>query len=328
MTRECIQYFASRNGFDGFTSYFKDVFTPSLFTKIFILKGGPGTGKSTLMRKMYSSLSSQCDDAECILCSSDKNSLDGLIIEKNGRRVAFLDGTAPHTMDPTLPVVCEEIVNLGEAIRNEEIIPHREMLFDLYQKKSDEYKLAYHFLLVCGEIDRNYSAVYNLVEEAEERRNLFFTLESLPYAKRGAIQKRLYTSFGKDGFFELQKENPENYTTYFFNRNSRYTEVIVDKIQKNLCECTFVLNSFDGAVESIIIPSLKIKIAFSERKEIDPALLSIYIDAMEISKEHFSAAATAHFEMEKYYTAALRFDTLNHIFETLREKTKVILSIS
>jgi hypothetical protein len=96
----------------------------------------------------------------------------------------------------------------------------------------------------------------------------------------------------------LQKENPENYTTYLFNRNSRYTEVIVDKIQKDLCECTFVLNSFDGAVESIIIPSLKIKIAFLERKEIDHALLSIYIEAMEISKDHFSAAATAHFEME------------------------------
>ena len=81
-------------------------------------------------------------------------------------------------------------------------------------------------------------------------------------------------------------------------------------------------------MESVYIPSLMIKLIFSERKEIDTALLSIYKEAMEIAKSHFSVAADAHFEMEKYYTAALNFDILNHIYETLKEKTKVILSIS
>ena len=45
-------FFAAANGFSGFRSYFPDVFKSSDYTRIFILKGGPGTGKSSLLRKL------------------------------------------------------------------------------------------------------------------------------------------------------------------------------------------------------------------------------------------------------------------------------------
>ena len=43
------KFFAAANTENGFYSLFDDVFSPESFRRIYILKGGPGTGKSTLM---------------------------------------------------------------------------------------------------------------------------------------------------------------------------------------------------------------------------------------------------------------------------------------
>ena len=43
-------YFACGNTAKGFHNFFRN--NIELLTKIFILKGGPGTGKSTLMKKL------------------------------------------------------------------------------------------------------------------------------------------------------------------------------------------------------------------------------------------------------------------------------------
>ena len=46
--------FAAANGYLGFKSYFREVFKPSLLSRLYILKGGPGTGKSSYMKKIFS----------------------------------------------------------------------------------------------------------------------------------------------------------------------------------------------------------------------------------------------------------------------------------
>ncbi len=328
MQAKSTKYFASRNGFDGFTSYFNHVFSPEKFNKIFILKGGPGTGKSTLMKKLEVAFSDESEEIDCILCSSDKESYDGLIIKKNGRKIAFLDGTSPHLTDPTLPVVCEEIINLERAIEEDKIITHRTQLENLYRKKKNEYQLAYHFLLVCGEIDRNYSAVSYILDNNKEKNNLLYILEKLPYLPRDGIQKLLYTSFGKDGFFEIDHSKKQHFDTLYFNKNSRVSQLLCDNIKNEKISSNIILNCFTGDVDRIEIPFLDLTLSFSEEREIETSLLSIYKEALEIAKSHFASAAKSHFEMEKYYIDALNFNVLNDIFESLREKTKVLLSIS
>jgi hypothetical protein len=44
-------------------------------------------------------------------CSSDNQSLDGLVIPALG--IAFMDGTAPHIVDPRHPGAVDEIIHLG-----------------------------------------------------------------------------------------------------------------------------------------------------------------------------------------------------------------------
>ncbi len=87
-------YFLGANSKDGFYSLMDRLIDPAEARAIYILKGGPGCGKSSLMKKVGQA----AQDAGCcpqyIYCSGDPDSLDGLVIDEWG--VALCDGTAPH----------------------------------------------------------------------------------------------------------------------------------------------------------------------------------------------------------------------------------------
>ena len=48
MQEKISTYFAAANSYRGFISYFDKIFPSTEFEKIFVLKGGPGTGKTTV----------------------------------------------------------------------------------------------------------------------------------------------------------------------------------------------------------------------------------------------------------------------------------------
>ncbi|MHB9145885.1 MAG: PRK06851 family protein [Symbiobacteriia bacterium] len=103
--------FPGGNTPNGFHSFY-DYITPPDTNKIYILKGGPGVGKSTFMRKIAEELVDRGFDAEFLHCSSDNNSLDGIRIPAIG--VTMIDGTAPHIVDPKNPGAVDEIIHLGD----------------------------------------------------------------------------------------------------------------------------------------------------------------------------------------------------------------------
>lgn len=80
--------------------------------RIFVIKGGPGVGKSTFMRKLAEDLLARGHDVEFHHCSADNNSLDAIYLP--GADIALLDGTAPHVVDPKNPGAVDEIVHLGD----------------------------------------------------------------------------------------------------------------------------------------------------------------------------------------------------------------------
>lgn len=88
-----------------------DQIAPADANRIYILKGGPGTGKSTFMRRTADDLLSRGFPVEMHHCSADNESLDAIYIPAAG--VAILDGTAPHVVDPRFPGALDEIINLG-----------------------------------------------------------------------------------------------------------------------------------------------------------------------------------------------------------------------
>ena len=106
------KYFLAANSGEGFKSCFGDSYDYSDGWRAYIIKGGPGTGKSSFMKYVVVSAVDKGYSVELCPCSSDPDSLDGVIIKE--KKVIILDGTAPHVVEPKFPGVCEEIINLGE----------------------------------------------------------------------------------------------------------------------------------------------------------------------------------------------------------------------
>ena len=93
-TNAKIQYFLGANAPSGFYSLYSELLPPETARRIYILKGGPGCGKSTLMRQVGARMEEEGLTPEYILCSGDPDSLDALILPTLG--AAIVDGTAPH----------------------------------------------------------------------------------------------------------------------------------------------------------------------------------------------------------------------------------------
>lgn len=89
-----VQYFLGANSAEGFVSLYDELIDESQASAVYILKGGPGCGKSTLMKKVGEEMEKGGYYVEYILCSGDPDSLDGILIPE--KAVAIMDGTAPH----------------------------------------------------------------------------------------------------------------------------------------------------------------------------------------------------------------------------------------
>ena len=143
-------FFASRNTTRGFQSNFSTIFDPNVLNKIYILKGGPGCGKSSLMKRIAAKAAKVGEPFELFLCSSDPESLDGIILSE--QKIAILDGTAPHLTDPNIPGVIENIVNLGSYWDVKKLTPSKQIILKLIHQKKLAYKSAYRYLEAYGKI--------------------------------------------------------------------------------------------------------------------------------------------------------------------------------
>lgn len=71
------------------------------FKKRIFIKGRPGTGKSTILKKFASEARKKGYSTETYYCSLDTNSLDMVVVRKLG--IAVFDSTSPHEKFPEYP---------------------------------------------------------------------------------------------------------------------------------------------------------------------------------------------------------------------------------
>ena len=125
-------YFLGSSGKNGFFSCFTQIVPKIEGQYTYILKGGPGTGKSSLMRKIADEMEKRDITCERIFCSSDPNSLDGIIFPS--LRVSVCDGTSPHMLDPDYPGATGEIINLGDCWNKDILFKNKEKIIELTDK--------------------------------------------------------------------------------------------------------------------------------------------------------------------------------------------------
>ncbi len=140
----------------GFFSYYDQIVSPVEAKRIYILKGGPGVGKSTFMRKIGQQLHARNLDLEYLHCSSDNDSLDGLFAPAIG--LLFLDGTSPHVVDPRLPGAVDNIINLGDCLDEAGLAPYAASIHALNQRISAQFLHAYRYLGAADQLRRDTTA--------------------------------------------------------------------------------------------------------------------------------------------------------------------------
>lgn len=141
MDKRC--FFAGTNSGRGFYSLFSNVFSTQA-KRVYLLKGGPGTGKSRFIRDLTSELAELGYKQELFFCSSDAESLDAVFFPSIG--VAIVDATMPHALEPELPGCRDEIVYLGSYWSTSGLSSQRGVIEELGQTKQRCFAKAFKYL--------------------------------------------------------------------------------------------------------------------------------------------------------------------------------------
>jgi len=343
--------FPGANTSNGFYSYF-DYIIPKDVNRIFCLKGGPGVGKSSLMKKVARDFSERGYDVEVFPCSSDPSSLDAVVVKK--LKIVLLDATAPHVVDPKIPGAIDEIVNFGDFWNVDNLEKNKEEVVECNKEIGACFQRAFKYLKAAEPIfydiesknmdimdfgklnkftDEFMEKIFKGIENKEELsdpRHLFGTaitpIGHIDYSN-SLLQdaKKVYYLDGKIGYGK----------TTFLKR-------IYDKaILKGLKVEVFHYPLIPEKIESIMIIDLGISITTSSLfKDEDVINLGKFIDKEKIDNHkeelevdekildelinyaisNLKKAKSNHDVIESYYIPNMDFDKVNQLKEELIER--------
>lgn len=144
-------FFLGANTPRGFVSFFDELYNPYKTSGAYIIKGGPGTGKSTFMKKIADKLEKRGVAVERVHCASDPKSLDGIIAPDIDFSMA--DGTSPHVLEPKFPGAAESIINLGSFWDSSLLKKNRDSIIRLTLENSLCHRRSSSYLSAAGSID-------------------------------------------------------------------------------------------------------------------------------------------------------------------------------
>ena len=228
-------YFLGSSGRNGFFSCFSQL-TPKIEGQYtYIIKGGPGTGKSTLMKKIAQEMEKRDIECERIFCSSDPDSLDGVIFPS--LRVSIADGTSPHVLDPVYPGVTGEIINLGDCWDRSRLAENRDKIITLTDKNKACHQRCRRFIDSAFSI---YGDGEKICRECVDKERL------MRYASRVASRhfKRPSGKIGLEKTRLLDAITPKGY--YFLS----------DTVN-GMCDTTVVFEDDFGVAASMLIGELR-----------------------------------------------------------------------
>ena len=230
-----IKYFLAANSTKGFVSRFDQLYNPYEDWFLYIIKGGPGTGKSTLMKNIAKKAIEHGVAAELIYCSSDPNSLDGVIFPS--LKISIADGTAPHTLDPVFPGVADTILNLSDCWNEDILYSFKYKIKDATKENSFCHKRSKFYLCACK----------NLIDDMEsviQRGILDEKIQS--YCKN--LSKRLFKE-------RLDKKAKESIR--FLSGITPEGVVVFEDTLNNICEKIYMLDDEYGLAANMILKNIR-----------------------------------------------------------------------
>ncbi len=183
---------------NGFFGYFDELQDETKTQRLFLIKGGPGTGKSTLMKRIAEAAAALGVGCERIYCSADPDSLDGLIFD--GGRIAVVDGTPPHAMEPRYPGAFEEVIDLNALFDQEGLSKRKEEIISLSKENRALHKKTAGYLAAASALKREILRLSNpALQEAKVKEYAAHLAGKKKEATTGRLHRRFLTAIGKQG---------------------------------------------------------------------------------------------------------------------------------
>lgn len=197
-----IAFFLGSNTQNGFVSLFHELQRPRAGEQFFLLKGGPGCGKSTLMKGIGAMYAKQGCRVQFMPCSSDPQSLDAICVPE--KHFCIVDGTSPHTLDPICPGAYETLVPLGDAWEQDALHAHLCDIAALNREIAARHAAATRYIAAaCALIE----AVRGTLQASIHAHKVAAWVQQIAArfdaAPKGQIQRRLLSavSVGRVEFF-------------------------------------------------------------------------------------------------------------------------------
>lgn len=328
----------------GFRGYFDSLAAqPDLW--LYLIKAGPGCGKSTLMANLARQ---SAGPVERIHCSSDPDSLDGVIF--SSPRAAVLDATAPHTLDPAYPGAKETVVSLFGTLDPQKLYDNRAEIIQLFDTCGKLQKSAGRCLASASLLlrEQQLAAAGCLDREKLEQYVLRLGRRLLPdQGHAGSEQLRLLSAITPKGplCFTNTVEALASHKVVFRDEYGAAAPIAIQLLRQMALErgydvytCLCPLSQ-PAAAEHLLIPALGLAFLTSNQwhpmdfagqqnihctRFMDRQALRCHKNRLRLSRRTAAElldqtssfqrqAKQTHDQLEEYYKAAADFEAVNAI---------------
>lgn len=307
------EYFLGRPTGAGFSTHIFDlVNSGNYFT--YILKGGPGTGKSTLMKTVAYGYKEQ----DVYRCSSDPDSYDAVVLPESG--AIIIDGTAPHAIDPKYVGLRQKIINLGDCLNLGKLTLNDKRIIALSDECSTKHMTARRYIKAAQELYRDIILASEIGISADAINE---------YCKRHtkSIPKKTNAAKAKISFKQITSITPKGILTsvsafsdyklcLIDDRYFSASDELLKKLATLFAELGYDVTvsenpMFEGCVyQHIIIPELML--AFTTSREIK---CSEIVNAEELYRNEALAEKESRIEFDRYAANALIGEAVNTLVQ-------------
>ena len=335
---------------DGFVPLFDELRNPIEGKRLYILKGGPGSGKSSLMKRIIMILEEKNHSIEYFHCASDPDSLDAFIDYDSG--IAMVDGTAPHIMEPEYPGAYDIIINMADCWDDTSLIQNKIDIISLSDTISSYHNMATACISSAAALlDNNIRMARPYIRNDVINDFVAMLIEDLKGSKPGKVKKRLLSavSVGETVFFSdtikvLSKTIyviPDIWGAASDILLARlYQEASNLSLDQIVCYCSIrtpnkidhlifpsagITVSTNNVFHSIsdhnltIIPDLMKPIPESIHEQMS-LHLNKSVDLIDMAGGHIKRAKLLHDDLEAFYVKAMDFSKVNLIYDKIMKE--------
>ncbi|HZX21439.1 MAG TPA: ATPase [Clostridia bacterium] len=341
----------------GFYSYFEYIIDQREAEKIYYFKGGPGVGKSYMMERIGYEIINKGLDIEFHHCAADPESIDAIVIPDI--KVAIIDGTTPHMVDPRYPGVTGVIFNLGEFLNENGLRKIKDEIIQFTEDNKNIYARIYKYLaaakLIHDDIEwiNSYAIDFNkVIGETDKLVNKYLSIAT----NKNKLGKERHL-FGSSYTLRGRVDHAETFigtierVIYIKGDDGTGRSTLLEKLSTVALSKGYDVEIYHEPlvpkkIESIVIPELNLAFTTNDKfinKEtvdldiyIDKAKMKKYGEELEHSKKTFNRLLNdtftylgktndVHDKMEEYYSPNIYYEGLDKLRgDILKEITHII----